>query len=542
MIDGYGLLEPIGYGGFSTVYLGRQEIFDRRVAVKVMNAVLADPDAKRRFLRECRVTGRLTGHPNIISVFDAGTTRDGRPYIAMEYVSGGSLADRLADAGRLDADEVLRVGAQVADALVTAHRHGVLHRDLKPANIMIRESGTAVLSDFGIAVVENAAENTTASVAFTPRYASPEVLQGGEHSVASDIFGFGATLFTLLAGQPPFTGRMPTQLLREMLAGPPPALPDELADNVPDELVALVRRTLAAAPDQRPATAAGVLAELRAIEAARGGQVGAPVSADDPKKTSTVTGRLADPVPRLPRPAAPPGGTSTAPTLPPRPGAGHVAGGNVPPVGPAADIPKPPTVDPAAVDPSTTDPAAAGRVSPAPAATGAAGGPASVDSASAGVAGSASSQLAAAAVVAPTPAEPASATSAVVPEPVVQEPVAPESVISEQVVPGSAEPVAVTAAAGTAEPVVPAAAGPGKRRRVLGVLVPVTGGFAVAALLLLLLPGVGLRSPAPRVTISAAPPSAPGGATPTASAAASAAPAVSASPAGTPAAGEADTA
>ncbi|WP_250287307.1 serine/threonine-protein kinase, partial [Frankia sp. CiP1_Cm_nod2] len=332
MIDGYGLLEPIGYGGFSTVYLGRQEIFDRRVAIKVMNAVLTDPDAKRRFLRECRVTGRLTGHPNIISVFDAGTTRDGRPYIAMEYIAGGSLADRLADAGRLDVEEVLRVGVQVADALVTAHRHGVLHRDLKPANILLRESGTAVLSDFGIAVAESAAENTTASVAFTPRYTPPEVLQGGEHSIASDIFGFGATLFTLLAGQPPFTGRVPAQLLREMLDGPPPALPDELAGSVPDELVTLVRRALAAAPDQRPATAAAVLAELRATAAVRDGQAGTPISADGPadgpEAASAITSHLAAPVPEPPLPSAPPGGTRAAPARPPHPGSGRAAGGD----------------------------------------------------------------------------------------------------------------------------------------------------------------------------------------------------------------------
>ncbi|WP_242606430.1 serine/threonine-protein kinase [Protofrankia symbiont of Coriaria ruscifolia] len=424
MIDGYGPLEPIGHGGFSTVYLARQEIFDRQVAVKVMNADLRDPGAKRRFLRECRVTGRLTGHPNIISVFDAGTTRDGRPYIAMEYIAGGSLADRMADTGRLAVEEVLRIGVQVADALVTAHRHGVLHRDLKPANILIRESGTAVLSDFGIAVVENAAEGTTASVAFTPRYASPEVLQGEEHTVASDIFGFGATLFALLAGQPPFTARVPAQLLRDMLDGPPPALPDDLPGTVPDDLVALLHRALAVAPQQRPSSAAGVLEELRAIGDVSGDQGGAPASADDPHAAPTMISRPADPVSASLPPPSSSGGTSGGPTPQPHPGAGRAAGRGVEPVVPAAAIPDAATPDAATPGPATPEPA-------------------------------------------------------------------------------------------TPEPDVPAPDGPGKRRG-LGLLVPVACGFALAALLLLI-PGAGLRSPIPEVTVSAGPPSVPGRFAPTVS-------------------------
>ncbi|WP_131765918.1 serine/threonine-protein kinase [Candidatus Protofrankia californiensis] len=440
MIDGYGPLEPIGHGGFSTVYLARQEIFDRQVAVKVMNADLRDPDAKRRFLRECRAAGRLTGHPNIISVFDAGTTRDGHPYIAMEYIAGGSLADRMADTGRLAVEEVLRIGVQVADALVTAHRHGILHRDLKPANILIRESGTAVLSDFGIAVVENAAEGTTASVAFTPRYASPEVLQGEEHTVASDIFGFGATLFALLAGQPPFTGRVPTQLLRDMLDGSPPALPDDLPNTIPDDLVALLHRTLAVAPQQRPSSAAVALEELRAIGDVSGDQGGAPASEDDPHAAPTMISRLADPVSASPPPPSPSGGTSGGPTPPPHPGAGRAAGRGVEPVVPVA---------------ATPDAATAGPATPEP--------------------------------VVPEPDVPAAVTSA----------------------------AAVTPDAATPEPDVPAPVVPGKRRG-LGLLVPVACGFALAALLLLL-PGAGLRSPIPEVTVSAGPPSAPGRFAPTVS-------------------------
>jgi eukaryotic-like serine/threonine-protein kinase len=280
MIDGYGPLAPIGFGGFSTVYLAHQKIFDRRVAVKVLNADLRDADARRRFIRECHATGRLTGHPNIITVFDAGMTRDGRPYIAMEYAPGGSLRDRVKQAGPLAATDVRAIAAAVADALVAAHAAGILHRDLKPGNVLLREPGTAVhprstvLSDFGIASLDTTGDGLTISSPFTPGYAAPEVMQGDEHTEASDIFAFGATLFTLLAGRPPFPGRTPARILQLILEEPAPVLD---RPSVPEDLAALVGRMLSVDPTRRPGSAAEVAAELASM-------AGAPVTEGPPRQ------------------------------------------------------------------------------------------------------------------------------------------------------------------------------------------------------------------------------------------------------------------
>lgn len=122
MISGYRFLHDLGQGGFSTVYLAEQEIFERRVAVKVMHSDLRDPDARRRFVRECRATGRLTGNPHIITVFDAGTTADHRPYIAMEYLPAGTLRDRVNKIGPLPAREMVTLALPVAQALDAAHQ------------------------------------------------------------------------------------------------------------------------------------------------------------------------------------------------------------------------------------------------------------------------------------------------------------------------------------------------------------------------------------------------------------------------------------
>ncbi|SNQ50258.1 Serine/threonine protein kinase [Frankia canadensis] len=262
LIEGYHSFTTIGYGGFSTVYLAEQEIFDRRVAVKVLHSDLRDPAAERRFVRECRATGRLTGHPHIITVFDAGTTRDHRPYLTMEYFAGGSLADALKNRGRLPVSEATALCLPIADALATAHEHGILHRDLKPANILLRRTADPVLSDFGIASVTEGMEAGTMSAAFTPGYAAPEVLLGEDPGTAADIFALGATLFTLVQGTTPFPGRVPNQILQRILAGD--VAPLDRAD-VPDALRDLLAWSLAARPEQRPGSArefAAALAEL----------------------------------------------------------------------------------------------------------------------------------------------------------------------------------------------------------------------------------------------------------------------------------------
>ncbi|EFC83958.1 serine/threonine-protein kinase [Parafrankia sp. EUN1f] len=249
MISGYRFLRDLGHGGFSTVHLAEQEIFDRQVAVKVMHADLRDPDARRRFVRECKATGRLTGNPNIITVFDAGTTIDHRPYIAMEYFPAGTLRDRVVDQGPLLVREVLALAIPVTRALDAAHRHGILHRDLKPANILLRASGEPVLSDFGIASVAEGLDPATFSAAFTAGFAAPEVLLGEQPESTSDVFGLAATLFALLTDRTPFPGKTPTEIFTRIQAGE--MLPLDRPD-APPALGDLLRRMLARTRDQRP--------------------------------------------------------------------------------------------------------------------------------------------------------------------------------------------------------------------------------------------------------------------------------------------------
>ncbi|OAA27137.1 serine/threonine protein kinase [Frankia sp. EI5c] len=249
MINGYRFLRDLGHGGFSTVYLAEQEIFDRQVAVKLLHADLRDPDARRRFVRECRATGRLTGNRNIITVFDAGTTDDHRPYIAMEYLPAGTLRDRLEESGPLPVREMVTLAVPVTQALAAAHRHGILHRDLKPANILLRGPDDPVLSDFGIASFTMGRDAATVSAAFTAGFAAPEVILGDLPAEAADVFGLGATLFALLTKRTPFPGKTPTEIFTRIQAGvmAPLDRPD-----VPPALENLLNRMLARSPELRP--------------------------------------------------------------------------------------------------------------------------------------------------------------------------------------------------------------------------------------------------------------------------------------------------
>ncbi|WP_018634777.1 serine/threonine-protein kinase [Parafrankia elaeagni] len=272
MISGYRFLHDLGQGGFSTVYLAEQEIFERRVAVKVMHSDLRDPDARRRFVRECRATGRLTGNPHIITVFDAGTTTDHRPYIAMEYLPAGTLRDRVNKIGPLPVREMVTLALPVAQALDAAHQQGILHRDLKPANILLRGPEHPVLSDFGIASIAEGREAVTVSAAFTAGFAAPEVILGEQPERSSDVFGLGATLFALLTQATPFPGRTPTEIYHRIVSGD--MAPFGRAD-VPPALEDLLRAMLAPEPDHRPLLGE-VSTGLGAVLTAVGGEAGPP--------------------------------------------------------------------------------------------------------------------------------------------------------------------------------------------------------------------------------------------------------------------------
>lgn len=267
VISGYRDLVLVAEGGFSSVYTARQERFDRTVAVKILHTSVRDAEAQRRFTDECRLTGRLTGEAHIITVFDGGVTEDGHPFLAMQYLPGGSLADRLASSGPLPAGEVVRIGTIIAGALAAAHEANILHRDIKPGNILMSAADEPVLSDFGIARHNHATSPAGVPYttdAFTPAFSAPEVLAGLSSSAASDIYSLGSTLYTLLAGEPPAGGAaVQADLLLSNRIGDFPD-PDRAG------LMALIRRCLANEQAQRPGSARQLAAELAAFQDAAG--------------------------------------------------------------------------------------------------------------------------------------------------------------------------------------------------------------------------------------------------------------------------------
>ena len=243
-VPGYEILRLLGSGGMSTVYLAVQRSLDRKVALKIMRRTgdSASDDARqmeRRFLLEGRMMAKLS-HRNIVAVYDI-VSNESIAYIAMEYLGGGALSDRMRSGIAL-ADAV-SVIVQIAGALEFAHGHGVVHRDLKPANIMFRENGTPILTDFGIARYQDRSATRltqTGMLVGTPTYMSPEQINGQEVDGRSDQYSLGILFYELLTGSPPFRGDTPIAVLMMHLTQAPPPLPDELRafQDVFDRLLA----------------------------------------------------------------------------------------------------------------------------------------------------------------------------------------------------------------------------------------------------------------------------------------------------------------
>ena len=257
--DGYEDLVRIDQGGFATIYRARDTRFDRAVALKILHSESLTARQLRRFRTECLATGRVSSHPNIVTVYDAGTTLGNRPWLAMEYCSGGSLASQVAAQGPLPVAEVISIGARLCSALSAAHKSGILHRDVKPANVLLTSYGEPALADFGIASVFSADDTgsiATETAAYTVVHAAPEILEGKAGSAAADIYSLGSTLWTLLTGEAPFAKQASAglaPLVSRILANDLPAL---ARPGVPPELEQLLRRCMAAEPAERPASAA----------------------------------------------------------------------------------------------------------------------------------------------------------------------------------------------------------------------------------------------------------------------------------------------
>jgi ATP/maltotriose-dependent transcriptional regulator MalT len=251
--------QEIGRGGFGVVYRCLQHSLDRTVAVKVLTAELDDENVER-FIREQRAMGRLSGHPNIVNVLEVGATPSGRPFIVMQYAPHGSLDALIRKRGPLDWSGALRLGIKVAGALETAHRAGILHRDVKPANILLTEYGDPQLTDFGIARIVGGFETSAGFIAGTPAFTAPEVLSGAAPTVASDLYGLGATLFCALTGHAAFERQRGESVVAQFLRISSQPVPDLSKADIPDGLSRAVERAMARDPAERP-TAAGEFGE-----------------------------------------------------------------------------------------------------------------------------------------------------------------------------------------------------------------------------------------------------------------------------------------
>ena len=254
----YEVLRLLGQGGMGSVYLARERLLERLVAVKVLRSELVHGDARERFIREARTAAKLT-HPHIVPLYSFGQAEDTLFYI-MGFVDGESLEDRLKRTGRLGSSEARRILAELADALEYAHSNGVVHRDIKPDNILIdRASGRAILTDFGIAKVAAGGMTITRTgmIVGTPLYMSPEQAAGDrEVDGRTDLYSLGVIGYRMLTGRPPFEGASIQDLFVKQATQSPLPI-DTLDGNIPVELVTAVMRCLEKDPSQRwPAAAA----------------------------------------------------------------------------------------------------------------------------------------------------------------------------------------------------------------------------------------------------------------------------------------------
>ncbi len=268
----YELHRRLGRGGMAEVYLSRDRLLDRPVAVKVLFPEFAtDPSFVERFRREATAAANLN-HPNIVGVYDWGET-EGTYFIVMEYVDGRTLAEILRTEGPLHPDRVADVGADVAAALGFAHRNGVVHRDVKPGNVIVTSAGLVKVADFGIAraITASPDEDLTqvGQVMGTAAYFSPEQARGENVDPRSDTYSLGVVLYELATGQPPFAGDSPVSIAYKHVHETP-VPPRHRNVDIPPALEAIILKCLAKNPANRYPTAEDLRADLRRFREGRG--------------------------------------------------------------------------------------------------------------------------------------------------------------------------------------------------------------------------------------------------------------------------------
>lgn len=267
----YKVLGEIGEGAMGVVYLARDDVIGRGVAVKtlVMRSGLSGEDeaeVKERFRREAKAAGVLQ-HPNIVVIYDVGEER-GAPFIAMEHLKGATLIEIIEESPS-PVPRAIHIVTQLLSALSYAHGHGVVHRDIKPDNVFLLPDGTVKVVDFGIAHIASATNLTVSGqVLGTPRYMSPEQVKGEVVGFQSDIFSVGILLYEILTGRPAFDGNSPTSVMYKVVHEQPPP-PREFNLAVPHELEAVISRATAKVPSERYSSASEMAVDMERIAGIR---------------------------------------------------------------------------------------------------------------------------------------------------------------------------------------------------------------------------------------------------------------------------------
>jgi len=290
-IGNYRVTSLLGEGGMGVVYLAQHPVFGRKVAIKLLHAVLArDPDIVARFFNEARAI-HMVAHENIVEILDFGQTADGQPYFIMEYLSGESLTEAIAR-GAMAPEQVEAIAVQMCKALGAAHAKGIVHRDLKPHNVqlVIKADGALQVKilDFGVAKIlaspdgSSSVKTRTGSLMGTPLYMSPEQCKGaGVLDHRTDIYSLGVILFEMLSARPPFNAEGVGELFAKHMLEDPPSI-TEFAPNAPPHMAAAIMKSLAKDPAAR----------FQSMEDFRKALVGevkvtAPASAGGVKRLST---------------------------------------------------------------------------------------------------------------------------------------------------------------------------------------------------------------------------------------------------------------
>ncbi len=303
----YVLSGLLGGGGMGKVFLARDEVLERDVALKVLREQYAEDEGfVERFEREAKAAASLN-YPHIVSVYDRGKTEDGTYYIAMEHVPGGTLKDRILKKGSMEAAEAVLLASQIADALGVAHASGIVHRDVKPQNVLLTADGEAKVADFGIArAASDAPLSNSGLMLGTAKYMSPEQAMGDPLGPGSDLYSLGVVLYEMLTGEVPFDADSSVGVAMKHVTEPPRP-PREKNPEVPEALDAVVMKLLQKKPEDRYPGAAELVADLSRVKGGLAPVFAAPAALRPASEAETIQALAQT---SAPTPPGSPAGTS----------------------------------------------------------------------------------------------------------------------------------------------------------------------------------------------------------------------------------------